>query len=127
MASDVDLKFSADDRFRMDLTFDDVLPHDYAVEQDEDFEERLAKAALTWQDMLTKTETRINQQLVLHETEEASMAVRHGICHDEDRYYDLLDLLKLWRPGADAQEWSRQWDIALSPPADPVDLDSLDE
>lgn len=117
------LTFTMDDRVRLDLDFGHVLPHEW--DEDVDSDERLLKIALTWEDMWERTETRINQQLVIMGPEEASMAVAHKIVPSEEDYYDMLDLLKIWDQVTDHESWTKEFDRCRNGRAD-VELELLD-
>lgn len=98
------VEYTHDDLVHLDAFDFDVLPAEYKADKVSG-DERIIEAAVNWQTMLDKTESRISAGLARDGVEETDRAVSLRVAVDDDAWYNFLDVLDNVRLGSDQTEF----------------------
>jgi hypothetical protein len=101
---DAGMTYSMKDRILLGIEMEDDLPHIWEADRP-DIELKILDKALDYEDMIIRTERKINESFVLKGDGEAERAAKLRILYDPADWPRFLDTMDNWAVGGDEAQW----------------------
>jgi hypothetical protein len=98
------MTYSMKDRILLGIEMEDDLPHIWEADRP-DIELKILDKALDYEDMIIRTERKINESFVLKGDGEAERAAKLRILYDPADWPRFLDTMDNWAVGGDEAQW----------------------